>query len=133
MLEQLKEKYKKTIIEPRLSGRMMPEYLLEELIEKIDAVKTFDEFETVVEENFGVKKDRVWKHIVGRISAWENEPPFLIKKELLGLKEQISTFRDFLQQSSDHQYQNGRSTKYFSVDDLIDLYDKNFKINTYEQ
>ena len=48
----------------------------------------------------------------------------------INLKEnnkKIKDFRNFLQQTSDHQYQNGRNKKYFSIEEVIDLYDRHFE------
>lgn len=78
-LETLKEDYKKTFSEPRLSGKYLPEDFQKILFDKIDAASTLDEFVSAVDSisgnNFHNPEGNTERHILLRILAWENEPP----------------------------------------------------------
>ena len=76
-LDILKEKYKNTFIEPRLSGKYLPEDFLNNFIQKVDDSSTLDEFLQVINEIFGHQNKNLERHIIARIIAWENEPPFI--------------------------------------------------------
>ncbi len=71
-LESLKEDYKKTFSEPRLSGKFLPENLQKEFFKKIDVSTTLDEF---IEAIGSINKDVDERHIIQRILAWNNETP----------------------------------------------------------
>jgi len=74
-LETLKEDYKKTFTEPRLSGKYLPEDYQKEFFDKIDAAVTLDEFVNVLNSRDGVTSQNTERHILLRILTWENEPP----------------------------------------------------------
>ena len=77
-LNLLKEQYKNTLIEPRLSGKFLREDLLKSMIDKIDAATTLEDFILAIPnaEQYTSQGDAC-KHIFARILAWENEPPFI--------------------------------------------------------
>lgn len=42
------------------------------------------------------------------------------------VKDPVKAFRRFLQSESDHQFQKGRNEKYFTVDSILELFDRYF-------
>lgn len=68
-LDTLKEAYKKTFTEPRLSGKYLPEAFQEDFFAKIDAATTLDELCKHIQHPTPLR------HIVLRIIEWENQPP----------------------------------------------------------
>ena len=87
-LQSLKEDYKKTFSEPRLSGRFLPKDYSKELYEKIDNSKTLEEFIDVISNLSDNPKERIETteqtknrrrsnsyHILSRILTWNDEPP----------------------------------------------------------
>ena len=77
LLDTLKLQYKNSFIEPRLSGRQVPEDFLKILVEKVNASTTLDEFLNAIDEVSNKQhKSNTLRHVITRIIAWENEPPF---------------------------------------------------------
>lgn len=68
-LDELKEAYKKTFTEPRLSGKLLPKDFQDEMFSKIDASTTLDEFCNAINQDE--------RHILMRILEWESLPPFV--------------------------------------------------------
>ena len=75
-LESLKEDYKKTFTEPRLSGKFLSDNFQKELFQKIDSASNLDEFVSVVDSiNGNVPMKNPERHILLRILNWNEEPP----------------------------------------------------------
>ena len=93
LLETLKEKFKQTIIEPRLSGKQIPDELLRKFTAKIDLITTLDGFIDLLKTDFGIRTNAE-RHLLSRIIAWENEPPFKrgLERELQ-LEEELKELR----------------------------------------
>jgi ADP-ribosyl-[dinitrogen reductase] hydrolase len=72
-LDSLKEDYKKTFSEPRLSGKFLPEDYQKTFFESIDSAKTFDEFVQVLSKNSD--RGNIERHILVRILTWNDQPP----------------------------------------------------------
>lgn len=75
LLETLKNSYKNTLIEPRLSGKFLSEKTLKEMTAKIDLATNLDEFIKSLPGTGERTSENACKHILERIIAWENEPP----------------------------------------------------------
>lgn len=74
-LESLKEDYKKTFTEPRLSGKFLSEKYQKEFFEKIDSTSNLDEFVSVLDSiNGGFPMRNPERHILLRILNWNSEP-----------------------------------------------------------
>lgn len=93
-LQELKDSYKKTFTEPRLSGRYLPDELvskfsealdksntLDELIDNIDICfatdkeKILEDFKNESKEDRHIRLDRKSYHILLRILTWNDLPP----------------------------------------------------------
>jgi hypothetical protein len=94
MIQTLKDAYKKTFTEPRLSGRYLPADLLKTFSENLDAATTLDEFIDVIsllnttreelakesEEQTKTRRRDTSYHILLRIEVWNNLPQFVETK-----------------------------------------------------
>lgn len=101
ILQELKDDYKKTFTEPRLSGRYLPEDIANKLSSNLDAANTVDEFLDAVcllnkskedleaEDSFKTKERRMGTayHILLRIEMWNSLPPFVAEPETTEVKE----------------------------------------------
>ena len=109
LLETLKESYIQTLIEPRLSGKMISEETLNEYIKKIGSSSTFDEFLSSIPMALNADKHTICGHVVSRIMAWEEEKPFLDNPN--STKEEKIKFLTFKANEKRKEKQTGKKQK----------------------